>query len=90
VLRSTPGYADPGEASFKVYMTKTQYNTFIDFFNAGTELFWKVTYPEGTILTWEGYISAHDPDEIATESDDKIQASFSIQADTLPDLTPSV
>lgn len=84
IIARTAGMIDTGEASFRVYFTKTQFNTLLGFFASGTAYYWKVSFPlidsESTksIAVWQGYISGVDFESIERDSNDKISVNFTM------------
>jgi hypothetical protein len=78
------GWRDPGMLEFTGYLTKAQFTTLKGFADAGTQKFWKVTFPlidseaTATILISFGFISKIGVDQISMEGDDAIKCPFEV------------
>lgn len=76
-MRKKPkGIGDPGEITVGVQYGKTQFNILFGYFHAGTQVYWKITEADGSVL---GPFFGHISDmELDIPENDPITAPITI------------
>jgi hypothetical protein len=77
MMRKKPkGRGDPGEITVGLQYGRTQFNTLWGYWHAGTQVYWKITVSDGSVL---GPFFGHISDEtLEIPSDDPITSPITI------------
>lgn len=87
-----PGLYDPGTVSFTYVYSRTQFAALQTLLAGGTSqagaaaatLFWKITYADGSVLAFQGYLTKND---LPAELEGELVSEGEIQATTVPTFT---